>query len=76
VKLLDIRSVVHSEEAQPFDRLIETGADEITDLLVVGGVIDSHGEVVDLTQKEEAVLAGTAGDGGLRIRQLLQTKII
>jgi hypothetical protein len=49
--LLDIRFVVQSKEAQPFDRLIETGVDEVTDLFVDGGVVDSHGEVVDLAQK-------------------------
>jgi hypothetical protein len=46
--LLDIRSVVQSEEAQLFEMLIKTGVDEVTDLLVDGGVIDGHGEVVDL----------------------------
>ena len=53
--LFDIRSVVQSKETEPFDRLIKAGVDYITDLLVDGGVIDSHGKVVDLTQKENRV---------------------
>jgi hypothetical protein len=40
--LLDIRSVVQSKEAQPFDRLIEMGVDDVTDLFVDGGVVDRH----------------------------------
>jgi hypothetical protein len=52
--LLDIRSVVQSEKVEPFDRLVKTSVDEITDLLVDVRVIDSHGKVVDSTQQEKS----------------------
>jgi hypothetical protein len=42
VGLIYVRSIVQSEEAQPFDRLVEAGVNEVTGLLVGGGIIDSR----------------------------------
>jgi hypothetical protein len=64
--LLDIRSIVQTEKAQPFDGFVEAFIKEVTEFLVGGGVVNRNGEVVDLTQKEDRMsVDGTSVDTGL-----------